>query len=45
VELLGRNLTSRNILTFGVNWPTSPGGTWLQKREPRNGAIQLRLNW
>jgi hypothetical protein len=45
LDLIGRNLTDRDILTFGINWPTSPGGTWLQKEEPRNAAVQARLSW
>jgi outer membrane receptor protein involved in Fe transport len=45
LDLIGRNLTNRDILTFGINWPTSPGGTWLQKEEPRNAAVQARLSW
>jgi outer membrane receptor protein involved in Fe transport len=45
LDLIGRNLNSRQIVTFGVNWPTSPGGVWLQTEEPRSAALQLRVNW
>ncbi len=45
VDVIGKNLTNRNILTFGIVWPTALGSTWLQTEEPRNAAIQLRYQW
>ena len=45
VDVIGKNLTNREILTFGVNWPTAPGSTWLQTEETRGVAVQARARW
>lgn len=45
LDVIGKNLTSQDIRTFGIIWPTSQGSTWLQKEEPRNVAVQLRFHW
>jgi outer membrane receptor protein involved in Fe transport len=45
LDLIGKNLTNREVLTFAINWPTATGSTWLQKEETRNLAAQLRLKW
>jgi iron complex outermembrane receptor protein len=45
LDLIGKNLTDQNVITFGIIWPSSPGSVWLQKEEPRNVAIQARFRW
>lgn len=45
LDLIAKNLTNRDILTFGIVWPTSLGSTWEQKEEPRNIAGQVRFRW
>lgn len=45
VDLIGKNLTNTDILTFGIPWPTAVGSSWLQKEEPRNVALQVRFHW
>lgn len=45
LDVIGKNLTNRDILTFGIAWPASLGSTWLQKEEPRNVAVQVRFRW
>ena len=45
LDLIGKNLTNTDILTFGIPWPTALGSTWLQKEEPRNVAVQVRFHW
>ena len=45
VDLIGKNLTDANILTFGIQWPTALGSTWLQKQEPLNVAVQVRFHF
>lgn len=45
IDVLGKNLTDRSILTFGIPWPTAAGSVWLQKEEPRNIALQVRFHW
>lgn len=45
LDVIGKNLTSQDIRTFGIIWPTSLGSTWLQKEEPRNVAVQVRFHW
>jgi hypothetical protein len=45
LDLIGKNLTNADILTFGIPWPTALGSSWLQKEEPRNIAAQVRFHW
>jgi iron complex outermembrane recepter protein len=44
-DLIGKNLTSRDILTFAQAFPTSPGSVGAQKQQPRSLSVQLRLHW
>jgi iron complex outermembrane recepter protein len=45
VDLIGKNLTSRKVLSYGSNLPASLGSLLLQKEQPRNAALQFRYQW
>lgn len=45
LDLIGKNLTDRDILTFAQAFPLSLGSTGVQKLEPRNGAVQIQYRW
>ena len=45
LDLIAKNLTDRNILIFGTEWPTSLGSTLVSKEQTRNVAIQARFRW
>lgn len=45
LDLIAKNLTDRNILIFGTEWPTSLGSTLAAKEQTRNVAIQARFLW
>jgi outer membrane receptor protein involved in Fe transport len=45
VDLIGHNLTNRDIAVFAVSWPLSLGSTFFQKEQSRNVALQLRYHW
>jgi hypothetical protein len=45
VDLIGRNLTDRNIVTFALPWPNSLGSAVIAKEPPRNVAVQVRFLW
>ncbi|HEY6970160.1 MAG TPA: hypothetical protein VJA94_13215, partial [Candidatus Angelobacter sp.] len=45
LDLIAKNLTDRNILTFGTEWPTALGSTLAAKQQTRDLAIQARFFW
>jgi iron complex outermembrane receptor protein len=45
VDLIGKNLTDRNIVTFALPWPNSLGSAVIAKEPPRNVAVQVRSRW
>jgi iron complex outermembrane receptor protein len=45
VDIIGKNLTDRDIITALTLWPTSNGSSLRIKEEPRNVAVQFRYNW
>lgn len=46
IDVIGQNLTDRTIITYStVNWPTSLGSAAWQKQQPRNFAVQGRVQW
>lgn len=45
LDVIAKNITNRDILAFGIVWPTSLGSTWVQREEPRNIAGQVRYRW
>jgi hypothetical protein len=45
IDLIGHNLTNRDIAVFAVPWPLSLGSTFFQKEQSRNVALQLRYHW
>jgi outer membrane receptor protein involved in Fe transport len=45
LDLIGKNLTDRNILEFAGSMATSLGSSLQQKQMPRNYAIQGRYRW
>jgi len=44
-DLIGKNLTDRTILTFGIGQPASPGSFIYGKQMPSNIAGQIRYRW
>jgi iron complex outermembrane receptor protein len=45
VDLIGKNLTNRDILAYGMTQPTSLGSILGTKEEPRSVAVQVRYHW
>jgi iron complex outermembrane receptor protein len=45
IDLIGKNLTSRTILTYGSPLPTTTGSFVYGKEMPRNVAIQGRYRF
>jgi iron complex outermembrane receptor protein len=45
VDVIGKNLTNRNIITSITNWPNAAGSFLAGKEEPRNIAVQVRYNF
>jgi hypothetical protein len=45
LDLIGKNLTNRNVLSFAQAMPLSLGSVAIQKEEPRNVAVQVRFQW
>ena len=45
VDLIGKNLTDRTILTFAQAAPIALGSTAVQREMPRNIAGQIRYQW
>jgi outer membrane receptor protein involved in Fe transport len=45
VDLIGKNLTDRDIITADQFWPNSLGSALTAKQERRNAAIQFRYQW
>ncbi len=44
-DLIGQNLTDREIRIFATGMPLSPGSVILQRQQPRNVALQVRYKW
>jgi iron complex outermembrane receptor protein len=44
-DVIGKNLTDRNIVVFPGAEATAPGTLEVQKEPPRNVAFQLRYRW
>jgi iron complex outermembrane receptor protein len=45
LDLIGKNLSNRNILSFGQAMPLSLGSVAVQKEQPRSVAAQVRFHW
>ena len=45
VDLIGQNLTDRNIVFFQGPLPASPGARLQEKQAPRSAALQVRMKW
>jgi iron complex outermembrane receptor protein len=45
VDLIGKNLTDRDVLSFAQAMPLSLGSVAVQKEQPRNVAIQFRYHY
>jgi iron complex outermembrane recepter protein len=45
IDLIGKNLTDRTIVTALTLWPTSNGSSLRVNEEPRNVALQFRYSW
>lgn len=45
IDLIGKNLTNKNIITSITNWPNAAGSFLAAKEEPRNIAVQVRYNF
>jgi iron complex outermembrane recepter protein len=44
-DLIGKNLTNRQILEFSTIAPTSPGSYFVDKQAGANAAVQARYRW
>lgn len=45
IDVIGKNLTNRTIITSITNWPNAPGSFLAAKEEPRNVALQVRYEF
>jgi iron complex outermembrane recepter protein len=45
IDLIGKNLTDRHVITFATVAPTSPGTYYVSQAEGSNYAIQARYHW
>jgi hypothetical protein len=45
LDLIGKNLTNRQILDFSTIEPTSPGSYLVAKDAGANVALQARFRW
>jgi outer membrane receptor protein involved in Fe transport len=45
IDLIGKNLTDRNVAMFGQYLSTSLGSVVVQKEQPRSVVIQARYHW
>lgn len=45
IDVIGKNLTNRDILVWASGLPTALGSTMKQRQQPRNVAVQLRHRW
>jgi outer membrane receptor protein involved in Fe transport len=44
-DVVGKNLTDRNILTFAAPYTLSPGSLYQAKQQSRSVAAQVRFKW
>jgi iron complex outermembrane recepter protein len=45
LDLIGKNLTDQQVISFATIAPTSPGSYFVSEEERRNVAIQVRYHW
>ena len=45
LDLIGKDLTDRHVISFATIAPTSPGSYFVSEEEGRNVAIQVRYHW
>lgn len=45
MDLIGKDLTDRQVISFATIAPTSPGSYFVSEEERRNVAIQVRYHW
>jgi iron complex outermembrane receptor protein len=45
LDLIGKNLTDRHVITFATIAPTSPGTYFVSQAEGSNVAVQGRFHW
>jgi iron complex outermembrane recepter protein len=45
LDLIGKNLTDRHVITFATIAPTSPGTYFVSQAEGSNFAAQVRFHW
>lgn len=45
LDVIGKNLTDRHVITFATIAPTSPGTYFISQAEGSNVAIQARFHW
>ncbi|AMK26554.1 TonB-dependent receptor (plasmid) [Sphingobium sp. TKS] len=44
-DIIGKNLTNAQIITFAAQYPSSLGSRSASKQQPRNVAFQVRYKW
>jgi iron complex outermembrane receptor protein len=45
LDLIGKNMTDRRVITFATIAPTSPGSYFVSQAEGSNYAAQIRFHW